>query len=61
MRVDLMRRIGMSVGMAVLACSIAMAVSDHDQTIGFFAFVGAALLGISIPPIVEQHSEQAQA
>jgi len=53
MRSDLMRRMGMSVGLGVLAAAIAMAISQNDQTIGFFAFVGAALLGISIPPIVE--------
>jgi hypothetical protein len=53
MRSDLMRRMGMSVGLGVLAASIAMAISQSNETIGFFAFVGAALLGISIPPIVE--------
>ncbi|KPJ72369.1 MAG: hypothetical protein AMK72_10025 [Planctomycetes bacterium SM23_25] len=53
MRSDLMRRMGMSVGLGVLAASVAMAISQNDQTIGFFAFVGAALLGVSIPPIVE--------
>lgn len=52
MRSDLMRRMGMSVGLGVLAASIAMAI-NNDGKIGFFAFVGAALLGISIPPIVE--------
>jgi len=52
MRSDLMRRMGMSVGLGVLAASIAMAIEPSNQ-IGFFAFVGAALLGISIPPIVE--------
>jgi len=52
MRSDLMRRMGMSVGLGVLAASIAMAINNSTQ-IGFFAFVGAALLGISIPPIVE--------
>jgi hypothetical protein len=52
MRSDLMRRMGMSVGLGVLAASIAMAI-NNDGKIGFFAFVGAALLGISIPPIIE--------
>ncbi|HUU93917.1 MAG TPA: hypothetical protein VM238_22210 [Phycisphaerae bacterium] len=52
MRSDLMRRIGLSVGLGVLAAAIAMAI-DNDSRIGFFAFVGAALLGISIPPIIE--------
>jgi len=53
MRSDLMRRMGMSVGLGVLATAMAMAISQNDQMIGFFAFIGAALLGISIPPIVE--------
>ena len=58
MRSDLMRRMGMSVGLGVLAAAIAMAISQNDQTIGFFAFVGAALLGISIPPIVEPYKAE---
>jgi hypothetical protein len=59
MRSDLMRRMGMSVGLGVLAASIAMAIEPSSQ-IGFFAFVGAALLGISIPPIVEPGRKEFQ-
>ncbi len=59
MRSDLMRRMGMAVGLGVLAASIAMAIEPSNR-IGFFAFVGAALLGISIPPIIEPGRKETQ-
>ncbi|HUU10151.1 MAG TPA: hypothetical protein VM431_06370 [Phycisphaerae bacterium] len=59
MRTDLMRRIGLSVGLGVLAATIAMAIRNADE-IGFFAFVGGALLGISIPPITDTAADPAE-